>query len=289
MATHERQQMALAASRSLQQDLTTIRTSNAKEFSKFGKLGGGGGGGGGQGGQGNEHSKGNKKLTKKEFTQNKKMEKSYQRQRARAEEKAMRLQASKDVGMHHHHKKKKKKKQGSGASSNGFGTYQGALPTTRSHPRNGGIKAKQTQQQQQHDDANDHGLNKHRNHYSTTQSTAEMGGRGAEGGAGGDGAGGGVGPVAEEESVWIAYIDDDTHYTVYFNEVTNVSSWNPPKNGKYRWVEEPPENAKLKVNGMDDPEGLGSNWMHTNYKVRKRRTQKEKKFVLLVLESSSCF
>ena len=72
------------------------------------------------------------------------MEKSYQRQRARAEEKAMRLQASKDVGMHHHHKKKKKKKQGSGASSNGFGTYQGALPTTRSHPRNGGIKAKQS-------------------------------------------------------------------------------------------------------------------------------------------------
>ena len=283
MATHERQQKALAASRSLQQDLTTIRTSNAKEFSKFGKLGGGGKGN-------DEHStKGNKKLTKKEFTQNKKMEKSYQRQRARAEEKAMRLQASKDVGMPHHHHHKKKQSRRSD-SSNGLGTYQGALPTTRSHPRNGGIKAKQTQQQtqqQQHDDANDHGLNKHRNHYSTTHNTAEMGGREAERGAGGgggadggaDGGGavavGGEGEGESEESVWIAYIDDDTHYTVYFNEVTNASSWNPPLNGKYNWVKEPPENAKLKVNGMDDPEGLGSNWMHTNYKVRKTKRKQE--------------
>jgi hypothetical protein len=222
--SHERQQKALAASKSLQKDLDTIRSGNSSKFAT-------------------DHPKEHHRLTKKEAAQKKRMEKSYQRQRARAEDKAMRLQASKNVGLHPQKKKKKKSQQiNNSRSSGGFGSYQGPLPSTRSHPGKARQTAGQHMQQEQHD-GSDHELNKHRHNYSTTPNDAERGGREEDDQA--------------PASVWIAYIDSDTKYTVYFNEETNESSWNPPDDGNYQWVEEPPESAKQKLNGMDDPEGLG--------------------------------
>jgi len=77
----------------------------------------------------------------------------------------------------------------------------------------------------------------------------------------------------DASSHWVAYVDDSTKYTVYYNEETNVSSWNPPPGGKgFRWVdveggEEPPKGAQETVSGMEDPEGLGADWMNTEYQA----------------------
>ena len=69
----------------------------------------------------------------------------------------------------------------------------------------------------------------------------------------------------------MGFVDEHTAYTVYYNETTGECSWNPPPTHiGYRWLdvangEEPPVEARLKIDAMSDPEGLGAEWMSSMY------------------------
>ena len=60
---------------------------------------------------------------------------------------------------------------------------------------------------------------------------------------------------------------------MYFNVDTHVPSWNPPSGDVgFRYIdvaagEEPPKGAQEKVHGMADPEGLGADWMNSQYQA----------------------
>ena len=121
----ERQRQALSSSHSLREDLNSLQASNKMKFSKT-------------------NPKEHQRQTKKQATQQKKLEKSYQRQRARAEEKAIRMKAQKDVGLSgHHHLTSSNKRHSHTESANAhghhsvtdqnsaLGHYVGGLPPTR--------------------------------------------------------------------------------------------------------------------------------------------------------------
>ena len=227
----ERQQQALAASSSLSHDLSTIQTQNSNKYAISNPK---------------DHAK---KLNKKQFTQKQKMEKSYKRQRARAEDKAMRLKVQQNVGLH---KSSKHPNHPHHGSHNNVG--HGALPHTRSHPTGAGHSPQ----------SSNHSSPLHSPHASSANNASPTHAGGNEHSTNS--------LTTNPNSPWVAYIDDHTKYTVYYNEKLGVSSWTAPdvKVG-FRYIdvmagEEPPEGAKDKVNAMDDPEGLGSDWMNTEYR-----------------------
>jgi hypothetical protein len=242
---------ALAASKSLKEDLKTVQRNNSKQHALANP---------------EEHERKMKKsmnrMSKKEYAQQKKLEKSYQKQRKRAEEKAMRLKASRNVGVKTHLLTTN--------HSNHPSAGTGPLPKVRSHAHGAGHSktSDSSYSTETHSggssnsykgDEDDAKLNKHRQNYGSSAHAQKSSSALP------------ANIIENPNSPWVAYIDESTKYTVYFNEETNKSSWTPPsKDIGFRWCdvlagEEPPKGAKESVNTMDDPEGLGSDWMSTEY------------------------
>jgi hypothetical protein len=246
-SARERAQQALLASSSLTREISDMREGNDRKLSETDpraykrhhrKAG-----------QGRGH------MTKQQAAQQRKVEKSHQRNKKRADERALRLHNAESVGGGHKPHQHHKPAPLTAADHRAIGH----LPQTRKHARGA---AHQSKSNHGHDGAHtadpDAYLNKHKHEYDN----AKKGDKHS------------VTPASmstNEKSPWIAFVDDHTAYTVYYNEATTDCSWNPPPvHVGYRWLdtangEEPPPEARVKIDEMSDPEGLGAEWMSSTY------------------------
>lgn len=248
MAARERAQQALASSANLNHNLSEMRERNDKALSKTDPR---------------TRDRERSRMSKREAAQHAKLEKSYRRSKERAEARAERLSFSENIThqykQKHKHKHKHKNKGHSGNRPLTAEEHRslGKLPAQRKRFVGAAHKHDHVEEKSQNktiDDGNAH-LNKHKHEYDNEKKILPS-----------------VSLTTNEHSSWIAFVDEHTAYTVYFNESTHETSWNPPPDDiGYRWLDvkngdEPPAEAKLKIDAMSDPEGLGAEWMASTYR-----------------------
>jgi hypothetical protein len=279
MSARERAQQALQASSSLTRGLSDMREGNDRKLSetdpraykrhhdkakytKYTRQGQGRGQGKGQGqGQGNR--------TKRQAAQ----QRNFEKQKKKADARALRLHGVGDVH-HKPHQHRDQHLKGPAPLTAAEHRALGRLPQTRKRAMGAAHQKKGDHHDGDgggggDDDANDarggHSadpnahLNKHKHEYDNAKKKDKHAAVSAS-------------LSTNENSPWIAFVDDHTAYTVYYNEATKDCSWSPPPaHVGYRWLdvangEEPPPEARAKIDVMSDPEGLGAEWMSSTYR-----------------------
>ena len=254
MSARERAQQALATSAGITHDLLDMRGKNDRSLSKTDPR---------------LRNREKARMTKREAAQQRKREKAYERSRKRANDRSARLSSAQSIeqGSYHRddeeHKPHKYHKPAPLTAAEHRAL--GKLPPTRKHAMGAAHDSHDshsTAATANHLSSSSEGIKtkdsiSHLNQNQKTRKDAQAAPSSSL--------------STNEKSHWIAFIDEHTAYTVYYNEVTKECSWNPPKNNfGYRWLdivngEEPPAEAREKIDAMSDPEGLGAEWMSSMY------------------------